>query len=82
MRGIWGGGEQKEEVIRFGTNNILNFRNVGLNSALHGMDQVNIELGLLQENNLVDGFYVRESAVFSVISSDVMSRHCRGVALF
>ena len=46
------------------------------------MDQVNIELGLLQENNLVDGFYVRESAVFSVISSDVMSRHCRGVALF
>ena len=77
-----GGGDKKEEVIRFGTNNILNFRNVGLNSALHGMDQVNIELGLLQENNIVDGFYVRESAVFSVISSDVMSRHCRGVALF
>ena len=46
------------------------------------MDQVNIELGLLQETNLVDGFYVRESAVFSAISSDVMSRHCRGVALF
>ena len=68
--------------IRFGTYNIRNGRNVGLESALRGMSQANMDLGILQETNCTDGIYTRESAGSRVVATDTPSRHCGGVALF
>ena len=48
--------------IRFGTYNILNGRNGGLEAALRGMSQANMDLGILQETKLTDGIYTRRSA--------------------
>ena len=42
-------GSTKEEMpIRFGTYNIRNRRNGGLESALRGMSQANMDLGIFQ----------------------------------
>ena len=56
-------GSTKEEVtIRFGVYNIRNGRNKGLESALRGMSQANMDLGILQETKCTDGIYIRELA--------------------
>ena len=68
--------------IRFGTYNIRNGRKGGLEMALRGMSQANMDLGILQETKLTDGIYTRESAGYSVIATDTPSRHGGGVALF
>ena len=49
-------------LIRFGTYNIWNGQNRGLESALHGMSQANMELGVFQETNLTNPFYTCESS--------------------
>ena len=41
--------------IRFGTYNICNGRKGGLEAALQGMSQANMDLGILQETKLTDG---------------------------
>ena len=52
-----------EEVpIKFGTYNIRNGRNGGLEAALWGMAQANIDLGIFQETKCTDGVYTRASA--------------------
>ena len=48
--------------IRFGTYNIRNGRNGGLEAALRGMSQANMDLGILQETKLTDGIYTLGSA--------------------
>ena len=48
--------------IKFGTYNIRNGRNGGLESALRGMAQANIDLGVFQENKCTDGVYTRALA--------------------
>ena len=68
--------------IRFGTYNIHNGRNGGLEAALRGMSQANIDLGILQETKITDGIYTRGSAGYSVIATDALSRHRGGVELF
>ena len=68
--------------IRFGTYNIRNGRNGGLEAALRGMYQANMDLGILQETKLTDGIYTRGSAGYSVIATDAPSQHRGGVALF
>ena len=45
--------------IRFGTYKICNGRNVGLESELRGMYQVNMDLGIFQETKVTDGIYNR-----------------------
>ena len=73
----------KEEVpIRFGTYNIRNGRNGGLDSALRGMSQANMDLGIFQETKCTDKIYTRESAGYRVVATDASSRHRGGVALF
>ena len=73
----------KEEVpIRFGTYNIRNGRNGGLESSLQGMHQANMDLGIFQETNCIDGIYTRESAKYHVVATDAPSQHRGGVALF
>ena len=68
--------------IKFGTYNIRNGRNGGLESALRGMAQANIDLGVFQEKKCTDGIYTRELAGYRVVATDAPSRHRSEVALF
>ena len=68
--------------IRFGTYNIRNGQNGGLEAALQGMYQANMDMGTLQEKKLTDGIYTRGLSGYSVIATDAPSRHRGGVALF
>ena len=84
-RGIWGRGgetEEKVEVVHFGTYNIQNGCNGGLESALHGMAHANIDLGLLKETLVTGGVYAWDSTGLFVVASDSLSHHHRGVAIF
>ena len=65
--------------IRFGTYNIRNGRKGGLDSALQGMSQANMDLGIFQETKCTDGIYTRESAGYSVVATDAPSRHRGGL---
>ena len=56
------------EVVRFGTYSIRNGHNVGLESELRGMDQVNFDLGFLQETNINERVYTREFVGFFVVT--------------
>ena len=47
--------------MRFGTYNICNGQNRGLESALRGMYQANMDLYILQETKLPDGIYTHGS---------------------
>ena len=77
------GGSTKEEVlIIFGTYNIRNGRTGGLESALRGISQANMDLGIFQETKCTDGIYTRESAGYRNVAMDAPSRHRGGVALF
>ena len=56
-------GPTEEEVpIKFGTYNIRNGRNGGLETALRGMEQANLDMGILQETKITNGVYTRASA--------------------
>ena len=68
--------------IRFGTYNIRNGRNGGLELALQGMSQTNMDLGIFQERKCTEGIYTRESAGYRVVATDAPSRHRGGLALF
>ena len=68
--------------IRFGTYNIRNGRNGGLEAALRGMSHANMDLGILQKTKLTYGIYTRGSVRYSVLTTDAPSRHRRGVAIF
>ena len=54
----------------------------GFESALRGMAQANIDLGVFQETKCTEGIYTRESAGYRVVATDAPSRHRGGVALF
>ena len=69
-------------LIRFGTYNIHNSYNGGLDSALRGISQANMELGIFQEKKVTDGIYTRGSAGYSVVATETPSQHCIGVAVF
>ena len=68
--------------IRFVTYNIRNGHNGGLEVALWGMSQANMDLGILQETKLTYGIYTPGSAGYSVVATDAPSRHRGGVAIF
>ena len=57
----------------FGTYNILNGQNGGLESALRGMYQANMELGIFQNTKVTDGIYTCRSAGYSVVATDAPS---------
>ena len=48
-----------EVPIILGTYNIRNGRDGGLEAALRGMSQANMDLSILQETKLTDGIYTR-----------------------
>ena len=89
MKNRWWGplrrnrGSTEEEVpIKFGTYNIRNGRKGGLEAALRGMEQANLDMGILQETNITDGVYTRASAGYRVVATDAPSRHSGGIAMF
>ena len=69
-------------TIRFSTYNIRNSQKGGLEAALRGMSQANMDMGILQETKLADGVYTRGSAGYKVIATDAPSQHRGSVALF
>ena len=68
--------------IKFGTYNIRNGRNGGLESALRGMDQANLDMGIIQETKITDGVYTRASAGYRVVATGAPSGHRGGIAMF
>ena len=44
-----------------------------MESALRGMAQANIDLGVFQETKCTDGIYTRESAGYCVVATDAPS---------
>ena len=52
--------------IQFGSYNIQKGRNRGLESAMRGVSQANLDLGVLQETNITDGVYTCGSTGYSV----------------
>ena len=76
-------GSTEEEVpIKFGTYNIRNGRNGGLEAALRGMAQASIDLGVFPETKCTDGVYTCASDGYRIVATDTPSRHCGRVALF
>ena len=76
---ITGSPTRAKVPIRFGTYNIRNGRNGGLESALRGMSQANMYLCIFQETKVTYGIYTRGSAGYSVVATDAPRRNrCRG----
>ena len=71
-----------EVPISLGTYNIRNGRNRGLDLALRGMSQANMDLAIFQETRLTDRIYTRGSAGYSVVATDTPGRHHGRVAVF
>ena len=69
-------------MVRFGKFNIQNGQNRGLKSALHGLDQGQIDCVILQETKLTNRFYTQEARDFWVMSKEAPSAHRSGVAIF
>ena len=62
MGGGWGDRQGVVRPIRFGTYNTRNVQNRVLESALRGMSQANMDLGVFQETKLIKRIYTRESS--------------------
>ena len=50
--------------------------------ALRGVSQANLDLGILQAINIVDGVYTRGLAGYSAIDTDESDQHRGGVEVF
>ena len=68
--------------IRFGTYNVRNGGNGGLESALRGVSQANMDLGIFQETKVTDGIYTRGPDGYSVAATDAPRQHRGRVAVF
>ena len=66
---------QRWVPIRFGTYNIINGRNGGLESAVRLVYQANMDLGIFQETKVTDGIYTRGSAGYNLFAMDGPSRN-------
>ena len=82
MGGGWGIRQEAVHLIHFGTYNIKNGRNEGLESALRGVSQSNIGLRVFQETKVTEGIYMWEYSRYMVVESEAPSTHSRGIAMF
>ena len=67
--------------IRFVNYNICNGRNGGLESALRGVYQASMDLGIFQETKVTDRIYPRWSAGYSVVATYEPIQHRVGVVV-
>ena len=84
-----GGGRYKRQEqarpvrpIRFGLYNIRNSRNGGLEFALRGMSQANMDLGIFQGTKITKFIYTRESSGYKVVATETPIAHSGVVAIF
>ena len=70
------------KVIRSGSYNISNVSNGGLGSALWGMAQAKLDLGVFQEINVTNRFHMQDLAGYRVLANDVPIQHLEEVAVF
>ena len=68
--------------IRFGTYNIHNVRNRGMETALHRMSQGNVDLGVFQETKVTGGIFARESSGYLVSATEALKLHHGGIVVF
>ena len=78
----WGEMWEAVSTICFGLHNICNGRNGGLESALHTISQVNMDLGVFQEKNFTEGIFMRESGGYWVTETAAPNLYHGGVAVF
>ena len=62
-------GERGWNPIRFGTYNIRNGQNGGLESVLRGVGQENVDVGVFQDTKLTEGIYTRKSDRDKVVAT-------------
>ena len=77
----WGVIRGMEKIVRFGTFNIRNVRNGGLESALLGLAQGRVYCGIIQEKKLANRVYMRKYSGFGVIAMAAPSAHRGSVAI-
>ena len=75
---MWGGGTP----ILFGTYNIWNRQNSGLELLLRGMGQANMDVRLFQETNLIDEVYNWGLSGYRVAKMLAPIRNRGGITLF
>ena len=71
VQDYWGVYTEKKP-IRFETYNIRNVRNGGLDSALRGMSQSNMYLGIFQETKFIGGVYTCRLSGYIVVSTEAL----------
>ena len=81
-RGGWGNRQEVVFPICFGTYNIQNGRNRGLEYYVRGMSNTNMDLGVFQETKLTKIIYTRESSSYRVVATEAPSIHSGGVTVF
>ena len=70
-------------MVQFGSYNICNGQNKGLESALNSVSQANVDLGVFQEMKVEGGgVYKRESSRYWVMATEALGLHRGGVAVF
>ena len=69
-------------MIRFRVYNIRNVRNRGFESALRGISQTNMDLGVFQETKVTKVMYTRESSGYMVVATEATSAHSSAGAVF
>ena len=68
--------------IRFMSYNIRNYRNGGLETALRGVSQTNLDLGVFQEKYITVGVYTCGLEGYNIVATDEPIRHRNRVAVF
>ena len=66
----------------FGTHNICNGHNEGLELALRGISQANMDLGIFQETKVTDGIYTCGLAGYIAVATDTPSQYRGRVTVF
>ena len=69
-------------LIHFGSYNIWNEQNGGLDSALRVMVQAKPDLGVLQDIKVIGGVYTRGLAGYSKVMTVTPKRHLYRVSVF
>ena len=80
-----GGRDNSQGVVHpicFLMYNICNGRNRGLESALRGISQHDVDLGVFQETKLTKRIYIRESSGYRVVVTEAPSAHSVSGAVF
>ena len=80
-----GGWDNIQGVVhptRFGTYIIQNGWYGGMESALHGMSQANMDLGLFKDTNIKKSIYTREYSGYRVVTMEEPIMHSGGITVF